>query len=53
LYIGLGPVVDKALKWCVSAGVLDERQILGYFPHASASSGSQLPISCERKDWAI
>jgi hypothetical protein len=49
LYIGLGPVVDKALKWCVSAGVLDERQILGYFPHASASSGSQFAYFLRKK----
>ncbi len=49
LYIGLGPVVDEALKWCASAGVLSERQILGYFPHASGSSGSQFAYFLRKK----
>ena len=41
LYIGMGPVVDEALAWCVSRGILAEQQVLGYFPHASGASGSQ------------
>lgn len=49
LYIGMGPVVDEALRWCVSQGIIDERQLLGYFPHASGSSGSQFSYFMRRK----
>lgn len=49
VYVAMGPVVDKALLWCVSNGVIMERQFLGYFPHASGSSGSQFAYFLRRK----
>jgi hypothetical protein len=49
LYIGMGPVVDEALRWCASRGILSDRQILGYLPHASGSSGSQFSYFMRKK----
>ena len=49
LYIGMGPVVDEALSWCASRGVLAEQQILGWFPHPSGQSGSQFGYFMRRK----
>jgi len=49
LYIGMGPVVDEALSWCASRGVLTSQQILGWFPHPSGQSGSQFPYFMRRK----
>jgi len=49
VYVAMGPVVDEALRWCVSRGVIEERQLLGYFPHASGSSGSQFSYFMRRK----
>lgn len=49
LYIGMGPVVDEALNWCASRGVLAKPQILGCFPHASGASGSQFAYFMRRK----
>lgn len=48
-YVGMGPVVDEALLWCVSRGVLREEQILGYLPHASGASGSQFAYFVRKK----
>lgn len=48
-YIAMGPVVDEALQWCVSRGVLDSKQLLGYFPHPSGSSGSQFSYFMRKK----
>lgn len=49
LYVGMGPVVDEALNWCVSRGILAAKQILGYFPHASGASGSQFAYFMRKK----
>ncbi len=49
LYLGLGPVVDEALSWCASHGVIEERQILGYLPHVSGNSGSQFAYFLRKK----
>ena len=49
LYVGMGPVVDEALRWCASNGVITDRQILGYFPHASGISGSQFAYFLRKK----
>jgi hypothetical protein len=49
LYIGMGPIVDEALQWCSSRGVINEQQIVGYFPHASGNSGSQFAYFMRRK----
>jgi hypothetical protein len=48
-YVAMGPVVDEALRWCVSRGVIEERQLLGCFPHASGSSGSQFSYFMRKK----
>lgn len=48
-YIGMGPVVDEALKTCVARRVLRPEQVLGYFPHASGSSGSQFAYFVRQK----
>jgi hypothetical protein len=49
LYIAMGPVVDEALAWCAARGVLQEHQVLGYFPHASGASGSQFAYFMRKK----
>ena len=49
LYVGMGPVVDEALGWCADRGVIKAEQVLGYFPHASASSGSQFNYFLRKK----
>jgi len=49
VYIAMGPVVDESLRWCASRGVIKERQLLGYFPHASGNSGSQFAYFMRRK----
>lgn len=49
VYVGMGPVADEALKTCVSRGVLRQQQVLGYFPHASGTSGSQFAYFMRRK----
>ena len=48
MYIGMGPVVDEAFRWCASRGILSDRQ-LGYLPHASRSSGSQFAYFMRKK----
>jgi hypothetical protein len=50
LYLGLGPVVDKALRLCASRNIIEERQIIGYLPHASPSSGSQFAYFMREKE---
>ena len=49
VYIGMGPVVDDALRWCVERRILNPRQVLGYFPHASGQSGSQFAYFMRRR----
>ena len=49
VYVAMGPVVDEALRWCVDHGVIEERQLLGYFPHPSGRSGTQFDYFMRRK----
>ena len=41
VFVAMGPVVQAGLSWCAARGLIEKTQILGYFPHASGSSGSQ------------
>jgi hypothetical protein len=49
IYIAMGPIADEALRWCAARGVIMENQLLGYFPHASPSSGSQFAYFMRKK----
>lgn len=42
LFIGLGPLVHKALKWCVEHRHIKAGQLLGGLPHPSRASGNQV-----------
>lgn len=48
-YIAMGPVVQDGLSWCADRGLIQRQQILGYFPHASGSSGSQFAYFMRQK----
>lgn len=49
VYMAMGPIVDEALRWCATQGIVKERQLLGYFPHASGRSGSQVAYFLRKK----
>jgi len=39
-FVALGPCPQAALDWCVKAGVLRQKQVLGSFCHPSSAGGS-------------
>ena len=49
IYMAMRPVVDEALRWCASRSIIKERQLIGYLPHASGSSGSQFAYFLRKK----
>jgi hypothetical protein len=48
-FIAMGPAVHEGLCWCADRSLLKRQQILGYFPHASRSSGSQFAYFMRQK----
>lgn len=48
-FVAMGPVVDEALKWCVSNGALKPARYLGYLPHPSGNAGSQFSYFMRKK----
>lgn len=52
VFVAMGPVVQEGLTWCADRGIVQEHQLLGYFPHASGSSGSQFSYFMRQKQLA-
>ncbi len=52
VFVAMGPVVMSGLQWCLDREVIQKQQVLGYFPHASPSSGSQFDYFMKQKSLA-